>query len=148
MNLKGEVSFKQPVEKIWDALHNPEILKNAVPGCEGLVLTGVGEYDVILKLGVAAVKGEYTGKVKLEDVEPSAHYILKAEGSGKPGFVSAEMDCKLIPSGNGCKLVWECNAEVGGMIASVGNRVLGGIAKFMAGKFFNDIEKQLKHTVA
>lgn len=143
MNLKGEAIFKQPADRIWEALHDPEILKNAIPGCEQLVLQENGEYDVVLKLGVAAVKGEYIGKVKLEDVEQPAHYVLMAEGSGTPGFVNAKMDCKIVPTDQGCKLVWDCQADVGGMIASVGSRVLGGIAKFMAGKFFKDIEKQL-----
>ncbi|EST51509.1 carbon monoxide dehydrogenase subunit G [Brevibacillus panacihumi W25] len=145
MQLSGEAKFANSVQHIWDALHDPEILKGAIPGCERLDLTGQGEYDVVMKLGVAAVKGEYTGKVKLEDVEAGAHYILLAEGSGSPGHVKAKMDCKLLPTDKGCTLVWNCDAEIGGMIASVGGRVLGGIAKFMAGQFFKAIEKQVKN---
>ncbi|HWO95443.1 MAG TPA: carbon monoxide dehydrogenase subunit G [Bacillus sp. (in: firmicutes)] len=144
MELSGKNKFDYSAEVIWEAMHNPELLKNAIPGCQNLILVGNGEYDVELKLGVAAVKGEYTGKVKLKDLEVPSHYILNAEGSGKPGFVSAQMDCKIIPEGEGCQLIWECHAEIGGMIAGVGSRVIGGIAKFMAGKFFKDIEKQLK----
>lgn len=144
MQLSGETKFKESVQNIWDALHDPEILKGAIPGCESLTHLGNGEYDVVMKLGVAAVKGEYTGKVKLEDVEHGSHYILLAEGSGSPGHVKAKMDCKLSPNEKGCTLEWNCDAEVGGMIASVGGRVLGGIAKFMAGQFFKAIEKQVK----
>ncbi|MDQ6596591.1 carbon monoxide dehydrogenase [Bacillus salipaludis] len=143
MELSGKAKFNYCSEVVWEAMHDPELLKNAIPGCQNLNLVGDGKYDVELKLGVAAVKGDYTGKVKLEDVHVPSHYILTAEGSGKPGFVSAKMDCKIIPEGKGCQLIWECNADIGGMIAGVGSRVIGGIAKFMAGKFFKDIEKQL-----
>lgn len=145
MNLSGETKFKESVEKIWDALHDPNVLKGAIPGCESLTLTETGEYDVVMKLGVAAVKGEYVGKVRLEDVEHASHYILTAEGSGTPGHVHARMDCKLVPTATGCTLAWDCKAEVGGMIASVGGRVLGGVAKFMAGQFFKAVEKQLQN---
>ncbi|MEH7254237.1 carbon monoxide dehydrogenase subunit G [Neobacillus niacini] len=144
MKLSGEAKFKEEVVRIWSALHDPDILKEAIPGCHDLVLIENGEYDVFLKLGVAAVKGEYVGKVKLEDIEVSNHYILEAEGSGSPGFVKARMECKLVPTEQGCNLTWECDAEIGGTIASVGSRVLGGITKFMAGHFFKAIEKQLK----
>ncbi|MFK9090766.1 CoxG family protein [Bacillus salipaludis] len=142
MELKGKTEFKQPVEVIWNALHDPEILKEVIPGCQKLELVGDFEYEVVMKLGVAAVKGEYVGKVKLEDIEKDHYYVFNAEGSGSPGHVKAKMDCKLYPTEKGCVLEWDCNAEVGGMIASVGSRVLSGIAKFMAGKFFKDVEKE------
>ena len=145
MNISGDVDFKVSIDKMWDALHDTEILKSVIPGCESLTLNENGEYDVKLKLGVAAVKGVYTGKVKLEDVEAPKYYILKAEGSGTPGHVDVTMHCKLSEKGdNACRLDWNCDAVVGGMIAGVGSRVLGGIAKFMANKFFKDIQKQLK----
>ncbi|QCJ41225.1 carbon monoxide dehydrogenase [Bacillus sp. S3] len=148
MELKGKTEFKQPVEVIWNALHDPEILKEIIPGCKELKLVSENEYEVSMKLGVAAVKGEYSGKVKLEEKEKYHYYIFNAEGSGSPGHVTAKMDCKLYPTENGCVLEWNCNAEIGGMIASVGSRVLSGIAKFMAGKFFKDVEKvSLKNTV-
>ncbi|QCJ41222.1 carbon monoxide dehydrogenase [Bacillus sp. S3] len=141
VELKGKTEFKQPVEAIWNALHDPEILKEVIPGCQQLELIDENKYEVSMKLGVAAVKGEYEGQVKLEDVEKYHYYIFNAEGSGSPGHVTAKMDCKLSPAENGCVLEWDCNAEVGGVIASVGSRVLSGIAKFMAGKFFKDVEK-------
>ena len=142
MELKGKTEFKLPIEAIWDALHDPEILSQVIPGCQKLEMIGENEYEVVMKLGVAAVKGEYIGKVKLADIEKPNYYIFNAEGSGSPGHVKATMDCKLASTEKGCILEWVCNAEVGGMIASVGSRVLNGIAKFMAAKFFKDIEKK------
>jgi len=145
MKLSGEVKFTRPIEDIWEALHDTEILKNAIPGCQGLFLLENGEHEVQLKLGVAAVKGEYVGKVKLLDIEAPCHYLLIAEGSGKPGFVNAKMECKINPlDEESCQLVWDCEAEIGGKIAGVGNKVIGGIAKFFAGSFFKQINKQLQ----
>ncbi|WP_428908000.1 SRPBCC family protein [Niallia sp. Krafla_26] len=144
MNLSGTAKFKESYDVIWEALHSEEILKNAIPGCQSLTLNEDGEYDVYLKLGVAAVKGEYTGKAKFEDVEKPTHYRLHASGSGKPGFVDLQMDCKIEPIEEGCQVIWECEAEIGGMIAGVGSRVIGGVAKFLAGNFFKDVQKQLK----
>jgi carbon monoxide dehydrogenase subunit G len=143
VNISGDVEFKLPVEKMWNALHDTEVLKKVIPGCESLTQEENGEYSVKLKLGVAAVKGNYTGKIKLDDIEENKYFILKAEGSGTPGHVDVTMHCKLFPTDKGCRLDWNCDAEVGGMIAGVGSRVLGGISKFMANKFFKDIQKEL-----
>jgi uncharacterized protein len=143
MNISGTAKFNESVDTIWQALHTEEILVSAIPGCQSLILNDDVEYDVNLKLGVASVKGEYTGKVKIEDIEEPVHYKLYAAGSGKPGFVDATLECKIEPLEDGCQVVWTCEAEIGGTIASVGNRVIGGIAKFLAGNFFKDVKKQL-----
>lgn len=144
MNIQGKAEFDSSVETVWDALHDPEVLKKAIPGCKELLLNENGEYDVVMKLGVAAVKGEYEGKVKVEDIDVPRYYILHASGSGSPGHVTVKMDCEFYETEKGCRMEYDCNAEVGGMIAGVGSRVLGGIAKFMAGNFFKDIKKQIK----
>lgn len=143
MQISGVANFTVSKEHVWDALHNPEILKTVIPGCTDLELKENGEFDVILKLGIAAVKGEYIGRVKLEDMEMYNHYKLTAQGSGTPGHVTATMDCILVEKDIGCSLEWNCDAEIGGMIASVGNRVISGIAKFLAANFFKDIQKNL-----
>jgi carbon monoxide dehydrogenase subunit G len=144
MNLQGEANFDIDVEKLWESLHDEEILKKVIPGCEKLELNESGEFDVVLKLGIASVKGEYIGKVRLEDVEKPNYYILHASGSGSPGHVDAKMNCYISNTEEGSVLRYDCDAIVGGTIASVGNRVLGGVAKFLAGKFFKDIQKEIK----
>lgn len=144
MNIAGKEVLKASVQQSWDALHDPNILKEVIPGCESLELNENGEYVIQMKLGVAAVKGQYTGTVSLDDIQEPNEYVLHAQGSGSPGHVKVKMNCKLSETEKGTRLDWECEADVGGMIASVGSRVLGGIAKYMAGKFFKDIQKQMK----
>ncbi|MEK4969833.1 carbon monoxide dehydrogenase subunit G [Cytobacillus sp. FSL R7-0696] len=144
MILSGQVKMKKNYKDVWDALHNPQILEKAIPGCKSLVLKEDGTYDVEMKFGIASVKGDYKGNVKLEDIEAPVHYQLIAEGSGKPGFVKAKMDCYITAvDEEKCEVKWECDAEVGGMIAGVGSRVMSGVAKFIAGNFFKDVEKQI-----
>ncbi len=143
MKISGTAEFNQPVEMIWKALHDPKVLSCVIPGCKELTLREHGTYEIVMKLGIAAVKGEYSGMVTLQDVEEPVHYVLHAEGSGTPGYVKIDMDCDLQTNSDGTHLRWDCQAEVGGAIASVGNRVLAGIAKFMAAKFFKDIEKEI-----
>lgn len=145
MKLSGKETFEFDLQTVWGGLHNAEILKNVIPGCQSLILKEDGQYDVELKLGIAAVKGAYKGEVKIEDIDTPYHYRLHAEGSGSPGHVKIQMDCKFSETESGCQLDWNCEADVGGTIARVGSRVLGGVANFMAGNFFKDLKKQLKH---
>ncbi|MFC5587788.1 carbon monoxide dehydrogenase subunit G [Sporosarcina soli] len=148
MQIAGEAKFDLSKQELWEILHDPEILKNVIPGCEELNLLGADEYEVVMNLGVAAVKGKYTGHIVINNVQEPVHYTLEAEGSGGPGHVKAKMDCKIEDSSSGgVVLKWQCDAEVGGLIAGVGSRVLSGIAKYMAGKFFSDIKKQIKNKV-
>ncbi|MEH7255208.1 carbon monoxide dehydrogenase subunit G [Neobacillus niacini] len=144
MNLSGTETFNEEVKNVWNALHNLDVLSKVIPGCESIELNEEGNaYNVNLKLGIAAVKGEYIGEVEIEDVGEFEHYILYAKGSGTPGHVSIKMDCKFTQIESGSILDWECDAEVGGMIAGVGSRVISGVAKFIAKKFFKDLKEEL-----
>lgn len=145
LKLNGNVEFSSKNIKVWQALHDPEVLKKVIPGCESMELTENGEYLITLSLGVAAIKGRYVGKARLIDHEPPHHYTLKAEGSGNPGFVDINMDCYLEEKEDSSSMRWECDVVVGGLIAGIGGRVLSGIAKFMANNFFKAVKKELKN---
>ena len=82
MKLEGSYEVKAPRQKVWDAFLDPETLRKAIPGCEKLELMGPDEYKATLKIGVAAVKGTFEGKVRLLDKKPPESYRLSAEGSG------------------------------------------------------------------
>ena len=136
MIFDGEETFACSVSEVWAALHDTDLLTRTVPGCKSMTLVGTNEYRVALSLGVAAVKGDYEGKVKVVDVKVPTHYVIKGEGSGAPGFVKTTVNCYLQPDAAGTLLKWHCEAAVGGMIASIGGKALAGIAKFMAKQFF------------
>jgi uncharacterized protein len=144
MELNGYEEFSYKRIKVWEALHDPEVLKKVIPGCESMEIGDNGEYLLTLSLGVAAIKGRYEGKASLINHDPPHYYTLQAEGSGNPGFVNINMDCYLDEKEDSCTMRWECNVIVGGLIAGIGGRVLSGIAKFMAKNFFKAVKKELK----
>ena len=87
MKIEGSTDMPAPRERVWAALLDPATLARALPGCEGLEEIGAGEYKATMKIGVAAIKGTFAGKVRLFDLEPPTRYRMALEGSGGPGFV-------------------------------------------------------------
>jgi uncharacterized protein len=143
MKLEGSYDVKAPRQKVWSAFLDPETLKKAIPGCEKLELIAPDEYKATMKIGVAAVKGTFEGKVRLSDKKPSDSYRLAAEGSGGPGFVRADTLISLADIEGGTRVSYSADVQVGGLIAGVGQRMLGGVSKMMADQFFNRMSEQL-----
>jgi uncharacterized protein len=143
MKLEGSYEVKAPRQKVWSAFLDPETLRKAIPGCEKLEMIGPDEYKATLKIGVAAVKGTFEGKVRLSDKKPSDSYRLAAEGSGGPGFVRADTVISLADIEGGTRVSYSADVQVGGLIAGVGQRMLGGVSKMMADQFFNRMSEQL-----
>jgi len=137
MKLEGSYEVKAPRQKVWDAFLDPETLRKAIPGCEKLELMGPDEYKATLKIGVAAVKGTFEGKVRLLDKKPTESYRLSADGSGGPGFVRSDTLISLTDIEGGTRVAYSADVQVGGLIAGVGQRMLGGVSKMMADQFFN-----------
>src|SRR5215467_7813246 len=144
MKLEGSYEVKAPRQKVWDAFLDPAVLQKAIPGCEKLELVGTDEYKATLKIGVAAVKGTFEGKVRLQDKKAPESYKLAAEGSGGPGFIRSDTLITLSDSGSGTKVAYTADVQVGGLIASVGQRMLGGVSKMMADKFFTNMSELLQ----
>jgi carbon monoxide dehydrogenase subunit G len=136
MKLEGSHDVPAPRQKVWDAFLDPEQLRQAIPGCEKLEALGNDEYRAVMKVGVAAVKGTFEGKVCLTDKNPPNSYRLHAEGSGGPGFLRADTLISLSDIEGGTKVSYDADVQVGGLIAGVGQRMLGGVSKMMADQFF------------
>ncbi len=136
MKLEGSYDVKAPRDKVWNAFLDPATLQKAIPGCEKLELIGPDEYKATLKIGIAAVKGTFEGKVRLLDKKPSESYRLAAEGSGGPGFVRSDTVITLSDGEGGTRVSYSADVQVGGLIAGVGQRMLGGVSKMMADQFF------------
>jgi carbon monoxide dehydrogenase subunit G len=144
MKLEGTAEFPYDPAAVWRALHDVDTLVKTIPGCKSMIATGDNEYDVAVALGVAAIKGEYTGKIHVDDVEFPSYYIINGEGSGTPGYVKVKVDCHLDATDNGTSMRWSSDAEVGGLIAGIGGRVLTGISKHMAKQFFKALSKEME----
>src|SRR5205809_7833874 len=123
MKLEGSYDVSAPRAKVWDAFLDPKQLKKAIPGCEKLEAIGNDEYKATMKIGVAAVKGTFEGKVRLFDQHPPESYRMAVEGSGGPGFIRGETQISLSDSGGGTKVSFTADMQVGGLIAGVGQRM-------------------------
>ncbi|HWP85847.1 MAG TPA: carbon monoxide dehydrogenase subunit G [Terriglobia bacterium] len=144
MKLEVDHVFPAGPQELWDVLLDPVRLQRCVPGCEQMQEDGQDHYVATLKIGVASVKGTYTGQVRLSEKNAYSSYRMSVEGSGKPGFVRGEAAIGLIPQeGRQTRLAIRGEAHVGGLIASVGQRLLHGIARQLIGTFFRNIEKEL-----
>ena len=129
MKLEGAYDVPAPRKKVWDAFQDPKLLKKAIPGCEKLEAVGPDEYKATMKVGVGGVKGTFEGKVKLSDKQPPDSYKMLVEGAGGPGFIRGETVITLTDQDGGTKVSYSADLQVGGLIASVGQRMLGGVSK-------------------
>ena len=138
MKIEGSSDIPAPRERVWAAFLDPAVLAQALPGCEKLEAVGENEYKATMKIGVAAIKGTFEGKVKLSDLEPPNRYRMAVEGSGGPGFVRVDAGMQLSDvDGGGTRVSYDADVQVGGLIASVGQRMLGGVTKMMLDQFFS-----------
>jgi carbon monoxide dehydrogenase subunit G len=144
MKIEGANEIPAAQDKVWAAFLDPATLAKAIPGCEGLEEIGPGEYKAIMKVGVAAIKGTFEGKVKLMDLEPPSRYRMSVEGKGGPGFLKGEAAMSLAAVDPGTTRVsYDADVQVGGLIASVGQRMLGGVSKMLLDQFFTRMSELL-----
>jgi len=143
MRIEGSYDLRAPRDRVWQALLDPDQLSKAMPGCEKLEAVGPDEYTATLKVGVAAVKGTFQGKVRLSDKEPPARYRMAVEGSGGPGFVRGEASMELSEIEGGTRIAYTAEVQVGGLIAGVGQRMLGGVARMLVDQFFSKMAEQI-----
>jgi uncharacterized protein len=144
MKLEGSHDVPAPRQKVWEAFLDPEQLRQAIPGCEKLEALGNDEYKATLKIGVGGVKGTFEGKVRLMDKNPPESYRMAVEGAGGPGFVRGETTITLSDIPEGTRVAYHADVQVGGLIASVGQRMLGGVSKMMADRFFTRMSELLQ----
>jgi uncharacterized protein len=143
MKLSGTYQFKAPRQKVWEALNNPDVLSKCIPGCEKLERTDGDNYTAHLKVGVAAIKGSYTGKVSLKDIVPPNSYTLHVEGKGGPGFLKGASKIQIADEDGGTEVKFEADMQIGGLIASVGSRMVEGVGKMLADQFFKALAAQV-----
>ena len=145
LELKGEHVLPVRQDELWRLLNDPEVLAKVIPGCNTVRALGEDRYEMGLKLQVGSVSGEYMGSVAIYDKREPTHYLLTVEGQGSIGFMkgSAAFDLEAKDEDKSV-LRYAGSAEVGGVVAGVGQRVLSGVAKFLAGRFIKALEKHIQ----
>jgi carbon monoxide dehydrogenase subunit G len=144
MKISGGSTLDAPVDKVWEAIQDPAVLARCIPGCEALRTLGEDRYAMSVTAGVAAIKGTYAGEVSLHDKVAPSSLRLKATGAGAPGTIDATVMVHFAPSaGGGTDLTYDADASVGGAIGGVGQRMLAGVTKKMAGQFFTALDQDI-----
>ena len=143
MKISGSYTLDAPRQLVWEAPNDLDVLARIVPGCQRLEQTAENEFEGTLKIGIAAIKGIYSGKIRLEDVDPPRHYKLIAAGRSANavidgiGFVTLEeQDDKTILNYSG-------DADIGGTLASVGQRLMEGASRQMLNQSLKALSEQI-----
>ena len=129
MKIQGTYTFAAPREQVWRALLDPEILARTLPGCEKLERVGENDFRGALNVQVGPVKGQFQGTLQLSDLRPLEGYHMKLDGRGPAGFMSGEGDLRLSDEGGSTALAYDLDAQIGGRVAGVGQRLIESSAK-------------------
>jgi len=139
MNLSGEHRIEAPRDKVWAALNDPDILKQAIPGCEQIEKTSDTEFTATVKAKVGPVSAKFSGIVQLSDLDPPNGYTISGQGKGgAAGFAKGGAKVHLEEDGAATVLHYEVDAQVGGKLAQIGSRLIDGTARKLAGEFFDN----------
>src|SRR5436309_11509312 len=136
MKFASTYTIAAPRDKVFAMLTDPAVLQRCIEGCEKMVRTSEDNYDAHLKIGIAGLKGNYVGKVQLKDEQAPESYTLLMEGKGGPGFVKGSARIELKEKGRETELRCDAEAQVGGMIAAIGSRLVEAIGKKMTDGVF------------
>jgi uncharacterized protein len=143
MKLEGDYLFAADVPEVWSALFDPVILAAVMPGCEKLELID-GQFVGDIKVKVGPIQGKFTGKVDLKDkIEPHS-YTMIVDGRGAPGFVKATAMIKLTAEGEATRVFYDCDAQIGGKIASVGQRLIEASARAIVAQSLEGLHVNIK----
>jgi carbon monoxide dehydrogenase subunit G len=147
VKVNGSYTLNAPIDKVWAFLMDPDSIAKVMPGCEELKETEPDTFAGTLHIGVAAVKGVYSGTVQLLDKTEPTHYRMLIDGSGKRGFVKGEASIQLAPQEDGVTvLTYDADTQVGGLIANVGQRMIGGAAKLIINQSLKKLRQELSES--
>ena len=134
------VPFSQ--ERTYALLQDPAVLCRCMPGCESLQKTGENEYAMRMKMALAAISGSFDGKVAISESDPPSRFRLLVEGAGRIGFMKGSGLISIVPDGAGSAVQYDGDVQVGGTIASVGQRLVETTAKMLIKRFFDKLGQE------
>ena len=145
MTMTGEVQLAAPRQTVWEKLNDPEVLKATIPGCESLEKTSDTSFQAVAVTKIGPVKAKWKGKVNLTDLDPPNGYKIVGEGEGGvAGFAKGAADVRLSDKDGGTLLTYSVEAQIGGKLAQLGQRLINGAAKKLADEFFANFAKAVQ----
>lgn len=151
MTMTGEVQLDAPREEVWAKLNDPEVLKACIPGCETLDVIGENQFQAVATNRIGPVKARFKGIVTLSDIDPPNGYKISGQGDGGvAGFAKGGATVSLKPAeaGGGTVLSYAVDAQIGGKLAQLGQRLVNGAAKKLADQFFERFATAVKDGAA
>lgn len=146
MKISAVYSVPGKPDSIFSTVTDPLALKECIPGCERLEIIGEGEFEAVLKVGIAGLKGTYQGKAGLSDLNPPQSFSLAFEGKGGPGFVRGNAVFSLTETGGATQIQCVADVQVGGAIVAVGSRLVQAAARKMMDEFIKCLTERLDRT--
>lgn len=144
MKIAGEYTFDGPQERVWEILRDPDTLAKALPGTKRLELVGENEYDGEMQVRIGPVAGTFGGKLTVSNEVPPQSLTLTVEGKGKVGFLKGSGDVELIDQGdNKTLMTYEGEVQIGGRVASVGQRLFDSVSKSMIKQGLDQLNQSL-----
>ena len=143
MKITGSYTIDAPRNQVWAALNDIEVLARIVPGCERLTQVGDNEFEGTVKIGIQSIKGTYSGKIRLQDIQPPTHYKLVASGRSANGVVDGSGMVDLAEQDGKTVLSYSGDAQIGGTLASVGQRLIEGASRQLINQSLKALVEQI-----
>jgi uncharacterized protein len=144
MEMSAEQLIPASQQQTWEALNDPGMLKQCVPGCESIEPIGEHQYQVLMVARVGPVSAKFKGKLTLSDIQPPSSYSIAFEGQGgAAGFAKGGAQVRLSPQGESTRLAYDVKASVGGKLAQIGSRLIDAAARKVADDFFRNFNQKV-----
>jgi hypothetical protein len=149
MDINGEFEIPASRQRVWEALNDPDVLAQCIPGCESIERESDTELLAKMKAKIGPVKARFESHISLSNLDPPNSYTLSGEGKGGPaGFGKGSADVTLADSGANTMLSYTATLQVGGKLAQVGSRLVGGAARKIANDFFSKFAELVSQPAA
>ncbi len=144
MEISARYVFDAPASQVWDTLMNPAALARCMPGCESLEPVGENEYQAVVNVGVGPVRGRYTAKIAITEAQPYQSYRLEISGSGSIGFANGNSLVTLEEQNGQTMVQVTSQAQTGGTVARVGQRMMESVARGLLDRFFTCLQESVQ----
>jgi carbon monoxide dehydrogenase subunit G len=143
VKLEGRQIVDVPLEKAWQRINDPRVLKACTPGLDQLEPRGddPNHYDAVLEVRLPAITGRFEGTIDYLERVPPERMKLRLQGKGAVGFVDGEVTLTLARVDEGTSMAYSADVQVGGQVARLGQRMISGVTREMAGQFFTAFER-------
>lgn len=137
LSIEGQAEIPADIATAWSMLNDVDVLRACIPGCEELHQLSAADFAGVVALRIGPVKARFRGRIRLEDPAPPLSCRIVGEGEGGiAGFAKGCAQVRLLPEADGCRLLWQVEAEMGGKIAQLGQRLMAGTIRKLADSFF------------